>query len=335
MSRAIFLLPAWSVFGRQGVSPELAKAFGRADASVVGPSASAGTPFDTPGDAQLQRHFIATPARWAPAALTRQMDIGDAAGAAWLRADPAHVRPEMTGARLLGIGERLSLSQDDVDALLPALKPVFGDSGFALDAPTPTRWYLRLLREAKFPQFSAPDTALGEDLFEHQPDGPEGRRWRALLNDVQILLHNHPWNAQRAERGRVPINALWVWGGGVLPDRVVAEARQAYSDDDLLQALIQIAGGAAQPLPGDFSSASFSEDDVALYDLRRVRDLAALQRDWLLPAVRALRAGALEAFVLDAADGTRLQLASGQRWRFWRGAWSIPAAARPQGDDSR
>ncbi len=329
MSRAIFLLPAWSVFGRQGVSPELAKAFGRADASACVDLSA-----DTPGDAQLQRHFIATPARWAPAALTRQMDVGDAAGPAWLRADPAHVRPEMTGARLLGIGERLSLSQDDVDALLPALKPVFGDSGFALDAPTPTRWYLRLLREAKFPQFSAPDSALGEDLFEHQPDGPEGRRWRALLNDVQIVLHNHPWNAQRADHGRVPINALWVWGGGVLPDRVVADARHAYSDDDLLQALIHIAGGAALPLPNDFSRVSPAADDVALYDLRRFRDLAALQRDWLLPAVRALRAGALKALVLDAADGTRLQVASAQRWRFWRGVWSIPAAARPQDQGS-
>ena len=335
MSRAIFLLPAWSVFGRQGVSPELAKALGRADASAADLSASVYPSADSPGDAQLQRHFIATPARWAPAALTRQMDVGDAAGAAWLRADPAHVRPEMTGARLLGIGERLSLSQDDVEALLPALKPVFGDSGFALDAPTPARWYLRMLREAKFPQFSAPDTALGEDLFEHQPDGPEGRRWRALLNEVQIVLHNHPWNAQRAEHGRVPINALWVWGGGVLPDRVVSEARRVYSDDDLLQALIHTAGGVALPLANEFSSVSFGDSEVALCDLRRCRDLAALQRDWLLPAVRALRAGALKTLVLDAADGTRLQLAAQQRWRFWRGAWSIPIASRSQGEDSQ
>ncbi|MEQ1511558.1 MAG: phosphoglycerate mutase [Lysobacteraceae bacterium] len=321
MARAIFLLPAWSSFGRQGLSPELAKAFGRADAPAPGGNG---------GDAQLIRHFIATPAHWAPAAITRQADVGDAAGAAWLRADPAHVRPEMTGARLLGIGERLSLSQDDVDALLPALKPVFGDSGFALDAPKPARWYLRLQREAKFPQFSAPDAALGEDLFEHQPDGPEGRRWRALLNEVQIVLHNHPWNAQRAERGLVPINALWVWGGGVLPDRIAADASHAHSDDDLLQALTRLAGGAAQRLGHAFDSTSSAQGDVALYDLRRYRDFAALQRDWLLPAVGALRSGGLASLVLDAADGTQLQLAPSQRWRFWRGVWAMPAPSRPQ-----
>lgn len=321
MARAVFLLPAWSSFGRQGVSPELAKAFGRAD------MLASGQPGD---DAQLLRHFTATPAQWAPAALTRQTDAGDAAGAAWLRADPAHVRPDINGARLLGIGERLSLSQDDVDALLPALRPVFGDSGFALDAPTPARWYLRLLREAKFPRFSAPDEALGEDLFEHQPDGPEGRRWRALLNEVQIVLHNHPWNAQRAERGLVTINALWVWGGGVLPDRLTTDATRVRSDDDLMRAAMTMAGGVALPLGQALEGASHAQGNVTLHDLRRYRDFAALQRDWLLPALRALRSGGLDMLTLDAADGTQLRLTRGQRWRLWRGAWSMPVAAQPQ-----
>lgn len=313
MSRAVFLLPAWSGFGRQRLAPELAKTLGRADAPSRQPEGRT---------AQLSRHFSSVPAHWAPAALTRQVDVGDAAGAAWLRADPAHVRPDINGARLLGIGERLSLSQADVDALLPALKPVFGDSGFALDAPTPSRWYLRLLREAKFPQFSAPDEALGADLFEHQPDGPESRRWRALLNEVQIVLHNHPWNAQRAERGLVSINALWVWGGGVLPDRVTSAIARVRSEDDLLRALVRVAGGEAQTLPMDYASAPIVAD--TLVDLRHGRDFAALQRDWLLPAVEAVRSGALEALTIDAADGSTLRLTKSQRWRFWRTSWSPP-----------
>ena len=92
MSRMIFLLPAWPVFGRQSLSPALAKVFGRADALAH---------VESGRDAQLMRHFVPMPARWAPAAMTRQVDAGDAAGAAWLRADPAHVRPDINGARLL------------------------------------------------------------------------------------------------------------------------------------------------------------------------------------------------------------------------------------------
>lgn len=313
-SQAVFLLPAWSGFGRQPLAPALSRLFARGDALPSGDSGS---------EAQLRRHFRLTPAHWAPAALTRQAEVGDAAGASWLRVDPAHVRPDLNGARLLGLGERLGLSQADVDALLPALKPVFGDSGFALDAPHPSRWYLRLPREARLPAFSAPDDALGEDLLEHQPEGPEGRRWRALLNDAQIVLHNHPWNAQRAARGLVSVNALWPWGGGVLPDRIVGDVVQVRSDDDLLRALARLAGGEGAPLPAAFSPAPVP----VLHDLRRIRDLAALQRDWLLPACEALHSGAIAALHLDSLDGSGLRLARGQRWRFWRRVWTMPQAA--------
>jgi hypothetical protein len=312
----ILLLPAWSVFGRQALSPELATAFARADAS---PAGEAGI------QAQLSRVFSIMPARWAPAALTRQAEVGDAVGSAWLRADPAHVRPDINGARLLGIGERLGLDDADAEALLPALKPVFGDAGFELDAPSPTHWYLRLPREAKLPAFSAPDDVIGADLFEHQPEGPEGRRWRALINETQIVLHNHPWNTRRAERGLVPVNSLWLWGGGVLPTTVRGDVTRCASDDDLACALTRLAGGDAGRLPASFTDASMA-DGTALFDLRRVRDLAALQRDWLLPLLRAVVEGRCTNAIVDTADGGRFVLRRSQRWRVWRKRWSMPAA---------
>src|SRR3546814_8075493 len=95
------------------------------------------------------------------AALTRQMDAGDAAGAAWLRADPSYVRPDINGARLLAIGAALGMDEEDRTAFLPALRPLFGDAGFPIDAPHPSRWYLRLPPGAKLPAFAEPDDALG------------------------------------------------------------------------------------------------------------------------------------------------------------------------------
>jgi hypothetical protein len=235
------------------------------------------------------------------------------------------VRPDINGARLLGIGERLGLDDADAEALLPALKPVFGDAGFELDAPSPTHWYLRLPREAKLPAFSAPDDAIGADLFEHQPEGPEGRRWRALINEAQIVLHNHPWNARRAERSLVPVNSLWLWGGGVLPTTVRGDVTRCASDDDLACALTRLAGGDAGRLPASFADASMA-DGTALFDLRRVRDLAGLQRDWLLPLLHAVGEGRCTNAIIDTADGGRFVLRRSQRWRVWRKRWSMPAA---------
>jgi hypothetical protein len=248
------------------------------------------------------------------AAVTRQRDAGDAAASAWLRADPAYVRPDINGARLLAYGQALALTREEVDELLRPLRPLFGDAGFPIDAPASSRWYLRLPREARLPAFNGPDEALGADLFEHLPEGPEGRRWRALLSEAQVVLHNHPVNAQRAAAGKPPVNSLWFWGGSTLPDHVTTAYTKILSDDDAFQAFAAAAKASVAALPQRYATV----DEKSLLDLRRSRDLTPLQSQWIEPLLRDLRAGALDTIVLDFADGARFTLRANQRWRFWR-----------------
>lgn len=306
--RATLLLPASMRFGKQRLSTDVARALGKADRHPGGA---------TGRRALLARHFRLVPDHWPVAALTRQADAGDAAQSAWLRADPCHVSPDINGARLLACGETLRLSREDADALLPALRPLFGDTGFPIDAPVPSRWYLRLPREAKWPAFAEPGDALGADLFEHLPEGPEGRRWRTLLSEAQVVLHNHPWNAQRMAQGKPAVNSLWFWGGGVLPDHVGSPHARTCSDEEVATALAH-AGGVHAPLPTRFAPNSGGDTDTA-FDLVALRDLAALERDWLQPALDALRDGRLSQLDIDTEDGLRLALRRGHRWRFWRG----------------
>lgn len=306
--RATLLLPASMRFGKQRLSTDIARALGKADRHAD----------DAQGRrALLSRHFRLVPDHWPVAALTRQADAGDAMTSAWLRADPCHVSPDINGARLLACGEALRLTHEDADALLPALRPLFGDAGFPIDAPVPSRWYLRLPREAKWPAFAEPDDALGADLFEHLPEGPEGRRWRTLLSEAQVVLHNHPWNARRIAQGRPAVNSLWFWGGGALPDHVGTPHGQVRSDEEVATALAHAAGVHA-PLPARFAPDGEGEGDTA-FDLVALRDLAALERDWLQPALHALRGGRLSQLDIDTEDGVRLALRPGHRWRFWRG----------------
>ncbi|KFA28616.1 phosphoglycerate mutase [Xanthomonas vasicola] len=258
--------------------------------------------------AQLQRHFRLTPSHWPVAALTRQLDAGDAAGATWVRADPAYVVPDMQGARLMGYGEALGPTAEDLAVLLPILKPMFGDAGFLLDAPTPSRWYLRLSPDAKLPEFAPPDVAIGDDLFEHLPAGDSGRRWRALLTEAQVLLHQHPWNEGRVASGKPAINSLWFWGGGVLPHTVTSPHRQVRSRESLLRALALAAGADAQ-----------GEQRVdALVDLRHLRSLQQVSDDAVAPLLAAMARGELDRLVLDFQDGESVSLTHAQRWRFWR-----------------
>lgn len=320
MARLVLLLPAT---GRlQGGLPEaVAIALGRAD--TLPPGAEG-------GQAQLQRHFELLPRGWPVAALTRQLDAGDAALAAWVRADPAHVRPDINGARLLACGSGLGMEPDDCRALLPALRPLFGDAGFPIDAPHPERWYLRLPREARLPQFTTPEMALGADLFEQLPasgGAPEGRRWRALLSEAQVVLHNHPWNARRTAAGKAPVNSLWFWGGGILPDHVSANRIARVVSDDVLVRALATAAGCTVASPAGFGLPGAD----ALCDLRGERDAIGLVEHWLEPALSAIAAGDLAELVLDFADGTRLAMQRRQRWRLWRRPWRPPGAARAPG----
>ncbi|TMN25839.1 phosphoglycerate mutase [Pseudoxanthomonas sp. X-1] len=299
MASATLLLPA-----RAQLAGELPEPAGKALARADRDQGEAGE------RAQLRRHFRLVPDHWPVAALTRQLDAGDAAQARWLRADPAFLAPDMTGARLLAHGPALGLEQADVDALLPALKPLFGDAGFLLDAPTPARWYLRLLSDTPLPEFAAPEQVLGDDLFGHLPHGDAGRRWRALFTEAQVLLHQHPWNAQRIAQGKPAVNALWFWGPGVLPQTVSTSYRQVRSRDELLQALARQAGVAE----------AIEQGVDALVDLRHLKSPAMFTEQVLAPLLAELRRGELARVVLDFQDGARFTLTAAQRWRLLRRA---------------
>jgi hypothetical protein len=306
MSAATLLLPSRARFAGQALPETVARAIGRADRTAGG---------ETGERAQLLRHFQLLPRGWPVAALTRQLDASDAPPSAWLRADPVYVRPDINGARLLAHDQALQLDTVDSDALLPALRPLFGDTGFTLDAPTPTRWYLRLPRESKLPAFAEPAEALGADLFDHLPPGPEGRRWRALLSEAQVVLHNHPHNAARIAAGKPPVNSLWFWGGGLLPDHVTTPYASISSEDATLRALASAAG--KDVIPGVPAFAHVA-GDAALHDLRALRGTEVLVRDWILPALLALQQGGLERLRLDFEDGSGFSLERRQRCRFWR-----------------
>jgi hypothetical protein len=288
----LLLLPERRRYAGQAISPPNARALGRGDRLADG----------EPGErAQLQRHFDILPRGWPMAAITREFDAGDAGARGWLRADPAWVQAEANGARLHGWGN-LELSAEEGADFLAVLKPVFGDAGMVLDAPVPDRWYLALEAGTPLPAFAEPTAAMGLDLLSALPAGPEGRRWRALFNEAQVLLHQHPRNVERARGGRPPVNALWFWGAGRLPDSVHAQAASLASADPELLALGRLAG-----LPAATAGAK-----GALLDLRRQREWDKIERV-LLDALR-------ERIVveLDFADGARWRLEAGQRWRLWR-----------------
>lgn len=244
-------------------------------------------------------------------ALTRELMAGDAGDATWLCADPAWVQPDLTGARLLACGQ-MQLDLAAAQSLAEPLKSVFEEAGMSLEVSSPDHWHLRLPAGTAVPRFAAPEQALGEDLYEHLPQGGEGRRWRLLLNDVQVLLHQHPLNAERRLRGMPPINSLWLWGGGSLPATVATALQGVVGDDVLLRALAWRAGIDARAR----ESASVATATVGwLVDLQDLPVDEIASAWW--PSMRAW--ASTQSVQLSFASGERWLHRPWHRWRFWRG----------------
>ena len=295
-SRRVLLLPERRRFRGQPLSPPVGRLLGRADA----------LPEAEPGErAQLLRHFRLQPPGWPVAALLRQYEAADAGQAQWLRADPAFVRAEMMGARLMA-WSTLGLSADEADALLAEVQPAFAAEGLLLSRTGPEQWYLRLPAEAAMPEFSPPAEALGGQLLAHLPEGEGARLWRRLGNEAQILLHQHPLNATRVARGLPPVNTLCFCGGGRLPTLGPATCTGVRGSDAELSALALAAGIGLEDRGGA----------EVLVDLRRERQVAAVELS-LTEALRELPANH-DGLLLDFADGSGLRLARGQGWRWLR-----------------
>lgn len=243
-------------------------------------------------------------------ALTRELIANDAGSDHWLCADPAWVQPDLNGARLLACGQ-MQLSMEEANTLAGSLAPLFDEAGMTLLVSSPDRWHVRVPAEIATPAFAAPEQALGEDLYYHLPQGVEGRRWRILLNDVQVTLHQHPLNAERRQRGLPPINHVWLWGEGVLPASIGTLVSRVISDDLLLRALARRAGIAVVERAESSVASSGPDDLIDLQDLP-VDDIAAR---WM-PALLALaRQHPLQ---LSFASGERWLHRPGHRLRFWR-----------------
>ncbi|HZX70038.1 MAG TPA: phosphoglycerate mutase [Rhodanobacter sp.] len=260
----------------------------------------------------LGEFFTGVDAQLPAAAITREFLVGDAADTCWLSADPAWVRADMTGARLLACGQ-LQLDMAEARALAEPLQPVFAEAGMQLLVSTPDRWHVQLPADLALPKFDPPEQAMGEDLSQHLPPGAEGRQWRILLNDIQVLLHQHPLNAQRRARGLAPVNSLWLWGGGRLPKPMRGSLDGAVSDDLLLRALAARADVVQLARTARTVSSAVPGWLVDLQDL----PAAEIASTWWASLLPLFERHPLH---VHFGSGERWLYRPWHRWRFWRGS---------------
>ncbi|HYU70682.1 MAG TPA: hypothetical protein VEL09_15265 [Burkholderiales bacterium] len=248
---------------------------------------------------------------WPVAPYTLLADGGAPERRYWMRADPVHLQ---VGRDSLGLADSAAfdVSRAESEALVETLNRHFGQT--MLFYPVrPARWYVRL-EKAPDMQTTPAAAARGLAIDEKLPSGPDAMRFHALMNEAQMLLHEHPVNAVREARGDLSLNSIWFWGGGVIETAKARPFSAVVGDDPLARGLALAAGIPARALPRDAGSmlASLADEGVALVVLDALREAqlrerrTALERDWFLPLLAALKSSRIGMLTLHLAGENRL-----------------------------
>jgi len=259
----------------------------------------------------------------------------DPAGAAWMRADPAHLRLNRDQLILVPAAA-FGLSDAEAEALAATLNQHFAGQ-LAFVPLAAERWGVRLESfEAENLQTKTPAEVAGRDINLHLPTGELSIRWHQVLNEIQMVLHEHPVNEAREARGEPAVNSVWLWGAGHLPSGLAAPFQSVTADDPLALGLAQAAGLRHRPVPSDADTwlgrLPGEGRQLLVLDALRLplalgdgdawrQRIAELEAVWFAPLLAALKGNHIGMVTVLVPDGAELRAFESTRndlRHFWR-----------------
>ena len=276
---------------------------------------------------------------WPIAPITLVADGGDVGDGYWLRADPVHLRINRAQVILADSGT-FAISQSEAEQLTDSLNRHFSADGILIYPLRPDRWYLKLAQTPVMHTHALPEAA-GKHIDTYLPQGADGMRWHAVFNEIQMLFHEHPINQAREARGDLPINSIWLWGGGTKPDNPRSNFTQVWTRDYFSLALAQAAQIPHGTLPlsaKEWLSEKNSGNGLLVIDSLRGaaqygdilgwrEAMQTLEQVWFEPLKVALRRREIKQLTIHAA-GTEntsvFTVLSHELWKVWRRKKSLP-----------
>lgn len=266
------------------------------------------------------------------AALMLKADGGEPRHYYWLCAEPIQLRVDRS--RLIVAARVSDYTAADAGELIAALNRHFGADGIEFSAPTPARWYVRTQRAPVLTSTPLME-ALNRSVKHHLPQGADALTWHRVMNEAQMILHEHHVNTAREALGATTANSIWLWGGGTLPEISRPSYTAAWGGGQVTRALAVAAGIAHHELPANgaaWLAAASAGDHLVVMDgpaqALRDGDVAAWQdrlieidSQWMQPLLNALREKAVARITIIACNRENLLETTVTRAnlrKFWR-----------------
>lgn len=261
------------------------------------------------------------------APITYLFECGIEARGYVLRADPVYYYADKDRVLLMA-HEGLDLSMDEAVHLVDTLNAHLAEDNLRIEIGHPMHWYINLLDD---PQLltTSPDQVLGKDMHPFMPSGDRSRYWRRLMSELQMLLYTHPVNQTRQANGLLPVNSVWFWGDGRLPDGVQEPFSQVWSDDAFALGLAKRCHISHSHLPADATAwlqhACIPGHHLVVLGMQGDRaGIVANQRGetwqqgWFSSVMSGLRTGTIDSIRLWIGGDQLFTLERKHLWRFWR-----------------
>jgi hypothetical protein len=217
----------------------------------------------------------------------------------------------------------------DVSEIFDYLQDVLGIDGHSTFASVGTCGYLHYDRPLATAEMS-PVVARGETPGEYLPQGDQAKAYDRLQSEVQMCLHESVVNERRARTGLRPVNALWLWGGGVAAASSPTVLPPLYADDPLMTGYWLSRAGAVSPWPGNLEAClqGSAHGFVAIFP-EASPDAGSGGDPPPGELRRMLRRGGLRGLTLLFRDGLRADVRRWDALRFWHRPAPISERGRP------
>ncbi|HTK01241.1 MAG TPA: hypothetical protein VL522_16545 [Bordetella sp.] len=151
----------------------------------------------------------------------------------WI-ADLAHIALGTDRASLVP-AQALDLTDAEGTALFETARPLFDGTPFKVAPLQAFRWRVTVPDDMALPTAS-PAAVTGQPLNTWWSQDAAARPWRRLVNEIQMAWYEHPVNNERAARGLLAANGVWLYGGAMPWPRPAAPHPAPRIAEDLLAA---------------------------------------------------------------------------------------------------
>ena len=288
-----------------------------------------------------------SPTPYAPLRLYGESKLGDEAkDGCWVCTDPVHLRFHRDHL-ILADSAGFDIGLDEAQILVGALNDQFSGIG-RFHVASADRWYLKLVDPTLIDSFDTPplSSVAGRSIERLLPGTSQAKNFLKLLNEIQVLLHAQKINQERDRTERMPINSLWLWGTGFLPERTESSFDKVWSTQPMALGLARTAGVPTHPLPPDakaliahtprgISHLIVLEDLLRSVQYENGNDyrnaLSALESQWFAPLLMALAKGKIKILRIVATTAyasLTWEIRRSDVWKLWHIPLTIAALAK-------